>query len=416
MRRSTFHQSLMTLSAAMMAALATGAAFGAVKREGDWPDVEKTVSLDLNGESRSVAVQRIAEAAGWNVVVHAPPGEPLDIHVKDQPAVKVLELVLGDGTFVAKREGNLIDISPGEGSKAALPIPPPPPPLPVPTAAPRHAEDRVVSGGSLRIEKGDVADDVTVMGGNLDVFGDVEGDLVVMGGSATVHEGAHVHGDATTIGGSLNVEDGAIVDGDVEEVGGLVNGKLHAEKRGHNKAEHAVLAKAPWYRDLWSDIGSALARSALLFVFGTILLSLASSRMDLMKQELVARPMRVFAIGALSMVLLPLVIAVLCITVIGIPIAVVAALALTFGGYAGVCAVLATVGKALLAHRTDNQHVHLAAGCAIFLLLGAIPGLGALVTVVVALMGLGALMSTRLAGYAPAKTTLPADGPYRMAT
>ncbi len=49
--------------------------------------------------------------------------------------------------------------------------------------------DRVVTGGSLRNEKGEIVHDVTVLGGNLDVWGTVTGDLAVLGGNARSIEG-----------------------------------------------------------------------------------------------------------------------------------------------------------------------------------------------------------------------------------
>lgn len=125
--------------------------------------------------------------------------------------------------------------------------------------------------------------------------------------------------------------------------------------------------------------------------------------MDKLRVEVASRPMRSFAMGIVaSLVSLVLVIA-LCVTVIGIPVAVVGLLVGVFAAYAGICAVLATVGKALLGHRTDNPHLHLLAGCAVFLVTGALPWVGGLVTAAVVLAGIGAVAATRAAGFAAGK-------------
>lgn len=421
MKRST----IQGLKAAVAAALIAGSASGAITREGEWPTGE-TISVDVTGATKAEAVQRIAQAAGWNVVFHAPPNETVDIHVKDQPAARVLELALGEGSFVARRDGTLIDIAPAQSAAPATaeqPPLPPPPEVPAPAATTKarsHAKDRVVSGGSLRIEKGEVVDDVTVFGGKVDVYGEVEGDLSVIGGSARVRDGARVHGDANAVGGKLRLDDGAIVDGDVGVIGGKVDrargAKVGGSETGIGRAERDGAAPPrSWHARLWHDMGNTAARIALLFVFGAVLLSLATGRMESMKAELAQRPMRVFAVGVLAALAFPVALVVLCITVVGIPIAILAVLLGTFGAYAGVCAVLATAGKALVAHRTENEHIHLAVGCAAFFGLGAIPKVGGLVTLVVALLGLGVLVATRFAGFAPSSGKLPGSGPYRTA-
>ncbi len=435
----------------------SGAAFAAVTREGAWPDADKPISVDASGLSRSEAVKRIADAAGWNVVVHAPPGDPIDIHVKNQPAAKVLDLVLNDASYVAHRDGTLIDIqrTGATPSAAAAPeaapapvapppviaIAPPPPalpaippsPMPPPIAAPAattRGEDRVVTGGSLRIEKNETVNDVTVYGGSVDVYGTVTGDMVVTGGSARIHEGGHVVGDATTVGGSLNVEDGATVDGDVGVVGGIlkraegskIGGKVvtgakeddSIRVKVENGESHENRNKLGAKITEWTrDAGGAVTRTALLFVFGAVLLALGASRMDALRAEIAVRPMRSFALGIVGGLAGIVAVTLLCITVIGIPVAVVGLLCAVFGVYAGICAALTTAGEALTAHKTKNPYAHLAVGCALFFVIGIIPVIGGLMHAAIALIGIGVLVATRGAGLIKVRT--PGQGPYRTA-
>src|SRR5258707_476290 len=74
------------------------------------PDADKPVSLDVAGVPRAQALRKLADAAGWSLVVHGPPGEAIDMHVRAQPAFKVLELLLDDGDYVAKRDGTLVSV------------------------------------------------------------------------------------------------------------------------------------------------------------------------------------------------------------------------------------------------------------------------------------------------------------------
>jgi hypothetical protein len=63
--------------------------------------------------------------------------------------------------------------------------------------------------------------------------------------------------------------------------------------------------------------------------------------------------------------------------------------------------VLSAAGGALLGRWTHNPYLHLAAGCAVFLLVGFIPYLGTWLTVFVVLTGIGTVVATRAAGFIP---------------
>ena len=86
-------------------AAAASAAGATVKHEGTWPEADKPVTLDVTATPRTEALRKLADAAGWSLVVHAPPGDPVDIHVKQQPASKVLDVLLDDGDYVVTRDG-----------------------------------------------------------------------------------------------------------------------------------------------------------------------------------------------------------------------------------------------------------------------------------------------------------------------
>lgn len=255
-----------------LASIASVASFAApaladVRREGEWPAAtsEKKVTLNFEKTARRLAVKKLADAAGWSIVVPSDLEDPVDVAVKDQPAGKVLDLLLEGGNFVAKRDGTMVFVARASGASGTIatkdgmapgllvpqatdgfpPMPPIPalpampgaaPEPPVPPASPaslgkhgkhgKHAKssgDRVVAGSTFKLEKGESLDDLTVFGGAADIYGTVNGDVAVIGGSTRVHEGAVVHGDAVAVGGSLTVDDGARVDGDLGAVGGSVH-------------------------------------------------------------------------------------------------------------------------------------------------------------------------------------------------
>jgi hypothetical protein len=271
------------------------------------------------------------------------------------------------------------------------------------------------------------------MGGNLDVWGTVTGDLGVMGGNVYIHRGAHVHGDASLVGGTLTVEPDASIDGDVRVLGGHLNredgariggevhdgiakvGEHHGKKRrGGSSSSASPPPPEPPSRisALARDVAEAVNGAALLFVFGAVLLALAPARMDQLKVQIAARPMRTFATGVVGLIGGAVVFAAVCVTIIGIPVAIVGLLAALLATLAGVCSVLETLGAALLGHRTRNPYVHLAFGGLVFLVTGAIPHLGDLVKIAVFVTALGAVVATRAAGLLPVKR---GASPYRDA-
>ncbi|HTQ41805.1 MAG TPA: polymer-forming cytoskeletal protein [Polyangiaceae bacterium] len=415
-----------------------------VKRQGAWPDADKPVTLDLQKTPRDEALRKVADAAGWSLVVKANlPQKLVDLHLKQQPAGKVLDLLLDDedDDYVAKRDGTLVVIeedeegsgNPSDALKGLVipPIPPIPPVPPVPPVGSVHAapsstgvsisigsdssevdephargKDRTVMGGDVRIAKGEIARDITVFGGNVDIEGEATGDVTVFGGNVRVHEGARVHGDATVFGGTLALAPGAKVDGDVSALGGTlkrepgsqIGGDVNAKTSdsdssdSHDKPRGLVMRAG-------ESIMDGVRLAAVLFVIGTVLLALAGRRMESLRFEVAARPMRTLALGLVGLLGGVVVLIALCVTVIGIPIALVGALLGVLGMFGAMCAVLSVVGEALLRHRTTNQYVHLAVGCALFVALSALPWVGGFVGLITALAGIGTLVATRGAGF-----------------
>jgi hypothetical protein len=450
------------VAAAVVVASLAGASVAAahVKHAGDWPDKDAVVTLDLSGVPRTEALRKLADAAGWSLVVHAPKGDAIDVHVKQQPASKVLDILLDDGDYLATRDGTLVSIAAATAGAtgvadsltapsgaAAGPLPPvppvpPPPPAPVPptppaavapgagvslTASPsgaginvrvdtdgkddRHVrgKDRTVMGGNVTIGKGEVAGDVTVFGGNVEIDGETTGDVSVFGGNVVVHDGARIGGDASVFGGTLTLDKGANVEGDVSclggalsrdpgsHIGGDVTVQGGADSGGGHGGSHedhrSFIARAG------DSMMTGVRIAAVLFVIGTVLLALTGRRMDMLRGEVAARPMKSLALGVMGVLGGIVLFIALCVTIIGAPIAVVAAVVAAFAVLGAMCAVLSVVGEGLLRHKTENPYVHLAVGCGLFVALAALPWVGNIVIVGTILSGIGVLVATRGAGF-----------------
>jgi cytoskeletal protein CcmA (bactofilin family) len=416
------------IAIAVMIAAADGRAD--VQREGTWPENDKLVTLTFQETPRAEAVRRLAKEAGWSVVVEGTAPGTVDVQVTKQPPSKVLDLILAGGDYRARRDGALISIAPVAKAVEETARPAesggtaPHAAAKAARGARPHGKDRVVTASSVTIGKDEVVGDLVVLGGSATVLGTVSGDIAVFGGSLEIKEGAHVFGDVATFGGSAALDEGARVDGDVSVLGGslerndkaIVGGSsVDLDKNGDNPEDAEKAHKTVSFSALADEAGGPITRTALLFAFGAVLLALAGGRMDRLQREVTSRPMRSAALGVVGILVGLFAVVALCVTILGIPIAIIALLAAIFGLYAGVCAALTTLGAALLHRKTSSPYVHLAAGCAIYLLLSSIPFVGGLVTALVVLIGFGALVETRAAGFVPRGGAGVGGGSYRPA-
>jgi cytoskeletal protein CcmA (bactofilin family) len=413
------------------------AADATVRREGNWPSPDKKVSFEFDGKP-SEGLKHLADEAGWSLVMSkgiAMGESDVHINVENQPADAVLEALFAEGNVTARRNGTLVTITPGSQGDAssATPPPPPPPPAtdtpPVPPPVPTvRGTDRNVMGASAVIEANEIVHTLTVTGGSAKVRGTVTGDLVVAGGSVKIEEGGRVVGNVSVMGGSVKLEKGARIDGDVgvvggaikrEEgsfVGGQVNDKDHKPPKGQVKVTLDTDDGSVHAGDVphgsrvgraAHSFGNSVTKMALLFVLGCVFLALATRRMETLRVEIASRPMRTFALGLLGAAALLVVVVGVSLTIVGLPFAILGFLFAVLATYVSIASVLTTFGAAVLGHKTPNPYLHLLFGCGVFLLLGAIPYIGGIVTFVVTMIAIGALVSTRLGGLVSSSSRRP---------
>ena len=181
----------------------------------------------------------------------------------------------------------------------------------------------------------------------------IDGDVVAIGGDVTVY--GRVKGDCVSIGGQVNVKDKGVVEGDAVSMGGGVATSDSASVGGSN-----VSLGSPWTHShaFWPMVGlfgavgtgiwlvHTLVRLALTVFLAWLALLLARERLVYAVDTMYARFGRSFLFGlagfAASLVALPtaivllilvgaIAIAILAITIIGIPVALVLLLGLILG-------------------------------------------------------------------------------------
>lgn len=215
-------------------------------------------------------------------------------------------------------------------------------------AAAQKEVERLALRGDRTIASGEVVDDdVVTTGGDLRVFGTIHGDAVVVGGDLILEEGGTVDGDALVTGGEL-VRRGGVVLGEMRTISG---GEVIRDRGRHLEREQAVRIERAWPASSWfAPIGRGIAglisTFALALVLGGIgaaVVFYALPYLRSVSETLRVSTARSAAVGvAATFLILPLYVALLVllvVTIVGIPVAVIAAFlyplavaaALTFG-------------------------------------------------------------------------------------
>jgi hypothetical protein len=242
----------------------------------------------------------------------------------------------------------------------AAPAAPGVPEPPAPPAAPAEPDkgwdsgrsgDVVRFGSDIHVSDGQtISGDVVAMGGDVTVDGHVEGDVVAMGGDVKLGSNGKVDGQVVTIGGQLHEEPGSYVGGQRVSAGGLPRGWGGWPFLGFLGMVGSGL-KALW----------TVAKMIVLLLIAWGFTQLAPHRTLTAFNAFKREPLMCFGIGLLawalvipSIVALVLVIAILCITIIGIPVALAVLL-----GYVLAFALLIiwgyVIGAAALGERLSRQ-------------------------------------------------------------
>lgn len=176
--------------------------------------------------------------------------------------------------------------------------------------------DVVQMGEDIVVDRGEhVLGDVFAMGGSVTVRGIVDQDVVAMGGDVVLEDGAQVRGDAVSIGGQVKKASTASILGSSVSVGGLPRGM--AGLQALNFVGHGVAAATKVFTILF------------LLVLGWLVASLTRSRSERAAGRIEQAPLAMLGWGVLGiigiipgLVAVALAAALLVVTIIGIPVAV----------------------------------------------------------------------------------------------
>ncbi len=208
-------------------------------------------------------------------------------------------------------------------SEITEPVAPAAPVIPTP---PGKSGNITRLGSDIEIEADQVVvGDVVALGGDVTIAGHVEGDVAAMGGDVFLKSTARIDGDVVCMGGRLEEEDGAKVGG--QRVSGL-GARDHRAIRDIREPERRERDRRG------NDASGAIVWLLIVLGLAWAFTRLGPGRTAAAVETLRHSPGTSLGVGALifaliipSIVALALVVAILCITIIGIPFALAALLA-----------------------------------------------------------------------------------------
>jgi hypothetical protein len=181
-------------------------------------------------------------------------------------------------------------------------------------AASTEHGDRVLVGDDLLVEEDEiVTGDAVSIGGSATILGKVMGSVVAVGGSVLLGDSAFVGEDAVSVGGDVQRSESAIVDGEVVQVGisgpfPLVFGKGKTLKAASAGSRILGLIRT-------------IIFYLVLAAFAALAVYLGRNRIEHASDYLAREPLPAVLMGLFSPVLLVVAVVLLCLTIIGIPVA-----------------------------------------------------------------------------------------------
>jgi len=292
-------------------------------------------------------------------------------------------------------------------------------------------DDRVVLGGSYTLYSGETLDgnliifggianteadslidgDVLLVGGTLEINGEIAGDVIVMGGVVDVGESGVVAGDVVMLGGNVDQAVGADISGEL--IDGLTGPLSFNNFPARVEIPRLGFRFSPVFDLLWF-----VFRLFLWAAVAILVVLLLPKHTERTADTAVKQPLLSWALGLLTVVVLPFAVLLLSITIILIPGAVLLVLLAAIAWAFGLIALGYEIGKRLNSMFAYEWAPALSAGLGTFILIlvingldMAIPCLGWVVPALVGMIGLGALLLSRFGTqeYPPTETYSAAE-------
>ncbi len=258
------------------------------------------------------------------------------------------------------------------------------------------AEDVVSVFGDARVT-GPVSDTAVAVFGNLYIDSKIEGDAVAVLGNLELGPHAEIGGDVVAVGGTLHRDPAAIVHGSVQNI---FTGNFGAFNGLRAWVQHCLLYARPlaFAHGLGWAWGLAFSFLALYVILALLFREGLSRCVEVFETQ----PGHTVLAALLAMLFTPVLVVLLCVTVIGVAAVPFVVAGLFCAGAFGKAVMLAWVGRRVTGRHAagpgSGPAIHPAVavliGGAVVLLLYVVPVIGFLVFNLVALLGFGAVVYT----------------------
>ena len=295
----------------------------------------------------------------------------------------------------------------------------------------------IVAAGQTISLNGDVAHSVRLGGTTISVTGDINGDLIVFGSDVNIDSTARIGGDIFVGAGNIHI--GGLIEGDIKgsagevtisgEVGGDIALKVDnltiastADIEGNltYTSEHPASVQPDAYiggtttHDVpeveeparaapFSKARGKVLGFLMALVTGIVIILIAPRRSTLITDAIQSKPLPSLGWGAVVLFAAPVAAIILCVTVIGIPVGLIALTIYGIAVYLSQVFAGLFIGRWIIGHfrEVESRAIligALAAGLAILTILRLIPFLGFIIWLGTALFALGAVVvsQTRL--------------------
>lgn len=260
--------------------------------------------------------------------------------------------------------------------------------------------DLVVLGGSVTLEAGStVQGNVFLLGGNISAAGQIRGDVSMIGGNLLLQDTGVITGNVNTLGGNIDRTPGSQIGGQI------INGQTFQGPSINVPPFQGVYLPSLGGFNLFNsmaDILWGILRTLLMAGLAVLVVMFFTEPTARVAKAVLDAPVLTGALGLLTAIVVPVLFVLLAITLCLLPVGIVGVFIFVAAWVFGTFAVGLEVGLRLA--NLFNWHPHPAAaaglGTLFLQLVGLVPCFGGLVTLIVGLLGLGAVLITRFGSQA----------------
>lgn len=270
----------------------------------------------------------------------------------------------------------------------------------------RMASDVVIAGGSVLISQGtQIGRDLVAGGGSIDLSGSIGRNALLSGGDVTI--GGTVPGNVQVQAGRLVVLSSARIAGSLRHnADARVDIQPGAQISGGVQPIAAMRRRGP----MGSGLGGRVIELLWLLVAGFVLLALAPRAVSRVSERVGSQFWHSLLVGFILLIVIPAVAIILLVTVVGIPLALVAVALYLVTLYLGQIAVARWAGQRIFRRATASPYLSYTIGAIVVIVLFALPFLGWIARLIAVLVGFGALWAVAWALRRPRALAIPPAG------